>query len=58
MTRKDYLKITAELNRYRLTSNNPDYWEWLTKEMALMLQQDNPQFNMTKFLTACGLQEE
>jgi hypothetical protein len=49
MTRKDYVKI-AEVIRNRTNLNDREY---LAKEFALMLREDNPRFDRDKFMKAC-----
>jgi hypothetical protein len=58
MTRKDYV-ATAEILKnwfYNHPVNVLDF-EDLCGEFADMFEVDNPNFNDTKFLIACGLDE-
>jgi hypothetical protein len=58
MTRKDYV-ATAEILKnwfYNHPVNTLDF-EDLCGEFADMFEADNPNFNDTKFLVACGLDE-
>ena len=52
MTRKDYIKIakilsTTELEAHKRAS--------LAVSFASMLREDNPRFNVERFLKACGV---
>jgi len=52
MTRKDYIKIakilsTTELEAHKRAS--------LAVSFASMLREDNPRFNVERFLNACGV---
>tara|TARA_R100000234_G_scaffold111171_1_gene84012 strand:- start:592 stop:777 length:186 start_codon:yes stop_codon:yes gene_type:complete len=52
MTRKDYIKIakilkTTELEAHKRAS--------LAVSFASMLREDNPRFNVEKFLNSCGV---
>lgn len=64
MTRKDYIKIAEALKRARKVFYSNDAGERKAMEygttecvlnIAEVLQADNPNFNRSKFLVACGI---
>ena len=52
MTRKDYIKIAKVISTAWVA--NQDFRDSIANDFADMLAQDNPRFNRSKFLTACG----
>lgn len=65
MTQKDYVR-TAELLEECMPLNdldesyNAEYIQWqnTVENLAHGYEQDNPKFNKTKFLQACGIETE
>lgn len=60
MTRKDYELIAAALKDARLpdpSSQHAIQHELCCKDVAYALQSDNPRFDRTRFLKACGLED-
>lgn len=49
MTRKDYIKIAAAVSRIPWCDQKQE----LIRELATVLQADNPQFSQAKFVAAC-----
>lgn len=63
MTKKDYVKIANVLATFKTYSESMPASPWrqtaleeITGRMADMLAQDNPRFDRTRFLKACGLE--
>lgn len=64
MTKKDYELIAGAIanagadssEKYRLLEPRAAQY-WYATELAYQLEETNPQFNRTKFLQACGIEE-
>ena len=61
MTRKDYIKIAEILNKARENGKESHAFEpvglmthFIACQMADMLLADNPRFDRSRFLKACG----
>lgn len=54
MTRKDY-NLVAETLRGNEVNMEPYAFEWLCRSFATRLANDNPRFDIDKFLLACGV---
>ncbi len=53
MTKKDYIKIAAVLNRHTpSTIGQLKVLDFLIRDLIQMLKQDNPRFDTSKFLAA------
>lgn len=58
MTKKDYIKLAAVINKNYTILTKPDnkFTVWLiAKDLCRELQQDNPLFDYNKFMKACGM---
>lgn len=63
MTRKDYIAIAAVFNKRadmaRNIQNAPSrlaHYQEIAGDVADMLANDNPRFDVSRFLKACGVQ--
>ena len=54
MTRKDYVKISDILAGYSNAMIDNFWWEDLLNDFAIMFEEDNPNFNRERFITACN----
>jgi hypothetical protein len=56
MTKKDYVLMVAALRAVRDQSEGAavNYAD-ICRQLAAVLQRDNPRFSLTKFLSACGV---
>ncbi len=58
MTKKDYIKIAATLKENHPTVDNSmqalSIWNVIVLNFADMLAKDNPHFDRSRFLVACG----
>jgi hypothetical protein len=59
MTRKDYVKFAEMVKtmkaKLKLLSNAHDVLDDMAENMAIIFQDDNPNFNRARFLEACGV---
>lgn len=61
MSRKDYIKVAESVNILRdqiAASASPTLFAAVVEHaenLARMFKQDNPNFNITQFLSACGV---
>jgi hypothetical protein len=60
MSKKDYIKIAATFKENQPTVNDGmihlSVWNSLVLSFADMLAKDNPLFDRSRFLSACGYQ--
>ena len=59
MTRKDYVAIAeriAETRKYHERDEAVDALDFLARDLAQHMANDNPRFNRARFLKACGVQ--
>ena len=59
MTRKDYKAIAALVVKHRNKNScrNGDLaLRWFAEDLAIYLKQNNPHFDCSRFLAACGIQ--
>lgn len=59
MTRKDYILIATALRNSRPAADSEADAQWGmdVSGIALSLQQDNPLFDMRRFIQACGVED-
>jgi len=58
MTKKDYeLIATALVMTHTSAFNGTEGYKLTCEYMADELERDNPRFDRTKFLTACGIED-
>jgi hypothetical protein len=56
MTRKDYELMVTALTAVRAESSSDSVsYEDICRQLATVLQRDNPRFSIAKFLSACGV---
>jgi hypothetical protein len=56
MSRKDYIAIAAVIKSVQRRGETADWAaEAIASELAVLLKQDNPRFDMKRFHDACGL---
>lgn len=61
-TRCHYQEIAAILNRRRCSFDAPEKsdggWavDWIADDFCELFASDNPRFNRSRFLTACGIE--
>ena len=58
MTKKHYMAIAEIFNHYLCNNVDCDiceYSKWILKELVDYLESENPNFDRTKFLEACGV---
>ena len=57
MTKKDYIKI-AEIIRNNSTATGKIVRHSFIKELCLMFEEDNPNFDKARFIDACSIYYE
>jgi len=56
MTRKDYVKFAAMFKNQKAYGVNAQAADSIALRMAVILAEDNPNFDRDRFLTACGVE--
>ena len=54
MTRKDYVAVSAILADYQEVMDKDDYFE-MVLDFGKMMRADNERFDLSRFMTACGI---
>ena len=55
MTRKDYVKIAKAISNVPNSDDNERIWNnAVVDELCTIFKEDNPNFDRTRFLTACN----
>lgn len=57
MTRKDYVEVARILNKYQANISPADFND-LIDDFSFMFEKDNPNFQESKFYSACTKTEE
>lgn len=57
MTQKDYELIGFAISQSKIYTFTTDR-EFIANQLAITFQADNPKFNKTKFLQACGIEQD
>jgi len=57
MTKKHYERIAAIINIARTSVPKHNHEWWIAENLADYFATDNPKFNRTRFLQACGIDQ-